>query len=387
MQSIAAALLLLTSAQDGDWPPQQLAINASCIAAGFDPSLAEFRQAVLLRNNYNSSYDDTQVFAPVYASFDLDVDADPMAAITRAVIFVHGLAGDANTYFCDGVQSTRSAGVEANVISLAPWFGKDQVEADDWLSNDRREAQRNGVHDDAVSAFWSTSRWLTGGDNSPDPKRYTTSFDVLDTLVNVLIAARESGRFPNLRTITVNGFSAGAQLVSRWALFSPIENARIIVADGSTYLYLNEKRPALSCMSMNDTGVGHSCAAFATPSDDRIAGCDKWNDYKFGIDNLASAASSNIYIGRIVDQGAQALKATIARFLTKDLRFIIGSQDVCNCQSPGYTNSPSFCFPAQTSCSPTIYPGCCDTYPDTTTENAMATVRLFDLFPPPYAAS
>ena len=32
----------------------------------------------------------------------------------------------------------------------------------------------------SVSAYWSTSRWLSGGDNSPSPSRFTTSFDGLD---------------------------------------------------------------------------------------------------------------------------------------------------------------------------------------------------------------
>lgn len=353
------------------WPPSQLAENASCVAAGFDPALTEFRKGLLLPNRYNAS-SDAEVFAPIYASNDLT--GDPVAGVTGAVIFVHGLAGDANTYFCDGVQSTRVAGVAASVLSVAPWFGNEQVLAGDWLTKSkptRKSTPRTAIEDDAVSAHWTTSRWLDGGDASPSPKRYTTSFDVLDAVVNALIRTRESGRFPNLRNISINGFSAGAQLVSRWAVFSPIDTIRVIVADGSSYLYLDDTRPAASCTPMHDTGVNHSCAAFATPSEARIGDCDEWNDYKYGIDNLADL-STNVYVAKIVDGGPAALKATVDRFLQKDLRFIIGDQDICNCRATGYANSKQYCFPAGTACAPTVYPGCCDTYPDTTTDNAMS---------------
>lgn len=60
-----------------------------------------------------------------------------------------------------------------------------------------------------------------------------------------------------------------------------------------------------------------------------------------------------------------ALKAAaLASFGTKNLHFILGAADACNCNSLGYTND-AYCFPLNGSlnCPPNEYggPGCCDT--------------------------
>ena len=52
-------------------------------------------------------------------------------------------------------------------------------------------------------------------------------------------------------------------------------------------------------------------------------------------------------------------------------------QDVCNCNVEGYDNSKEFCYPAHTACTPDAFGGthgghnCCDTYPDTGSDNVL----------------
>ena len=125
------------------------------------------------------------VFLPVFASLPLQssgkaIDRARAAKITRAVVWLHGLAGDANTYFCDGVSHVAEAGgttLSESTLSIAPWFGKTQVSGGvdgRWVSRsggvERRGEEREGAGG-SVSAYWSTSRWLEGGNNSPDPAR------------------------------------------------------------------------------------------------------------------------------------------------------------------------------------------------------------------------
>merc|ERR1712224_1163705 len=56
----------------------------------------------------------------------------------------------------------------------------------------------------------------------------------------------------------------------------------------------------------------------------------------------------------------------------KSVRFIFGEEDACSCNDPNYSN-PDFCFHSTLSCFP--YYGtnqtCCDTYPDTHTDNVF----------------
>ena len=69
-----------------------------------------------------------------------------------------------------------------------------------------------------------------------------------------------------------------------------------------------------------------------------------------------------------------SLRAATARFCGKDVRFILGAEDACNCNSPGFANAPA-CFPSggALTCAPSAAggPGCYDTYPDATSSNAL----------------
>lgn len=85
-------------------------------------------------------------------------------------------------------------------------------------------------------------------------------------------------------------FSAGAQIMSRWALFTPLGrvtpssvtpssansltsltstgspssqsiDVRVLVGDGSSYIYLDDARPdPATCCQSTDTGVAHNCS-------------------------------------------------------------------------------------------------------------------------------
>ena len=367
------------------WPPTELADNTSCAVVAVDP--ARHMGRILLPNRYNATTGGVTVFAPIFSSLPLiglgssahatGAALPPADKITHAIILVHGLAGDANSYFCDGVAATAAAGATDTTIVIAPWFGSQQVTADQWSSGAAaadslaRDARGTPI---SISSFWDSSRWLKGGDNSPRPERFTTSFDVIDAVVETLRAQRQNGWLPNLGQISIAGFSAGAQLVSRWAAFSPVPGVRTIAGDGSSYMYLDKRRPAAACNALANTGAAHTCATFAPPPAAAAAACPNFDFYKFGIGNLTQAAEDNMYIGQI-----KSADEVVQRFMAKDARFILGTQDVCNCNSPAFTNDRSLCYPRGTTCSPDATGGqvagvsCCDTWPDTGSNNALAT--------------
>jgi hypothetical protein len=279
------------------YPPAQLRRTASCLAAGLDPQLVPYRQALPLPDTYAKGKDHG-AFAPLFASASLNPQSRRSVNVQQAVVFVHGAAGDANVYFCDGYAAAKTAtGSVGSVLVIAPWFGNTQVSAVEWTG----QAAVGGAN---VSAFYASGHsgvgWLGGGDNTASVPS-TTSFDVLDGIVNALGAARAEGRFPNLQRVVINGFSAGGQMVSRWAVFSPpvfygALPVRVIAADGSSYMYLDGKRPVLSCSPLLDTGVNHTCHEFAVPTS-VTAPCAGYDQYKYGL-QVAAAAQSSMYLAR-----------------------------------------------------------------------------------------
>jgi hypothetical protein len=150
----------------GSWPPAELADDTVCVARGFrDLSRYQHTVPVLSHASHARKQQSIATFLPVYASHPL-VTAERGGAIfskvTHAVVWVHGLSGDANTYFCDGMAAVAAAEKTPEVLSIAPWFGNEQVTGNQWST-----ANSDSAANDSASIFWTTSRWLSGGDNSP----------------------------------------------------------------------------------------------------------------------------------------------------------------------------------------------------------------------------
>ena len=286
---------------------KQLSDDTSCMSDGIgDKKLLKYRDMILLPQKYGPTKQN--LFLPVFASHSLSGDSN--AHITHALVIVHGLAGDANTYFCDSLRLVKDLGVDSSTLVIAPWFGNQQVTPSQWMYT-----PRSGAH---ASAFWDSSRWLIGGNNSPKPARYTTSFDCLDDILASLTPSvgqqqpltltpstpsvgqqqpltltltplvQSTTPFPNLQHVSLGGFSAGAQLLSRWSFFSsslmpesaPHQHRMAVVSDGSTYLYVTGDRPVQECLPLNNSGPTHSCGRFVRPS---TANCPQYDAYKYGL--------------------------------------------------------------------------------------------------------
>ena len=354
----AAALLAAAATAQGPPTPAELSNSTICDALGF-PSLDGY----LLRLPLESPYGRTSsapVFLPVYATLPDGVLGNAVFEnVTTAVVYIHGLRGAAHEYFCAGAAA--AAGHDG-VLSLAPWFGDEQVTAEIWGAP---------AGEAGVSAFWrSATRWLTGGntfagaDGASPQTRYSTAFDALDALVSAL---RDGGGFPNLKLITIAGFSAGAQLASRYAFASPASlppapgaaAVRVIVSDPSSLMYLDGRRPAPACRPLRDTGAGWKCAEFDVPPE--APDCADYDVYKFGINN---ASYLNGYMA-LFDEDPALRAETVRAFAAKDVVWIFGDEDVCNCNAPGFSNAPS-CYIEGMTCLPDAEggPGCCDTAPD-----------------------
>jgi hypothetical protein len=195
-------------------------------------------------------------------------------------------------------------------------------------------------------------------------------------MLAVTAALMDSTRFPNLQLVTLVGFSAGAQFVNRFAVFAnatrtipgaardarAAPHLRFVASDASSYLYVGPQRPAAGCTPLRDTGPGWQCPQFP-PYPDPNASCPTFNMWKYGLEGLAGYDS--LFLKAL---SPAAVAAAVAALPSVDLRFLLGVQDVCNCNTVGYTVPPSCIVRDPTGapylCPPdaTGGPGCCDRY-------------------------
>jgi len=376
--AVALALALLASPRPAAAQPAplpaELADPTLCAASGFPGGdVSAYVQRLDLGASPYGKTSSAPLFMPLYSSHALGgAGAAPDAGVTTAAIFIHGLSGAANSYFCTGFAASAGRGA----LVLAPWFGDEQVNSSYWS---RPGGAVLAAGEEAWSAYWTTSRWMTGGNISPgttNAAQFTTAFDAFDALVRNVTT---SGLFPGLKLVSIIGFSAGSQFTSRYAFGSPVGApgavavpVRLFISDPGTLLYLDDTRPARSCRPLFDTGPdAPPCASFKRPAGAEVQDCaDTWNAYKFGVDG--GFANLNAYMAEY-DTNATAKALALERFGTKDIRLIFGDKDACNCNFAGYANG-EYCFPKPTlSCTPDADGGvgCCDTWPDATTSNAM----------------
>ncbi len=140
-----------------------------------------------------------------YATHSLD---EPNAAVSRALIMVHGGERDANRYYETAVAAAFLAGVLNTTVVVAPRYPAD---------DDARAV------DEVLWSAGGQDTWRGGGRSPMNPS--LTSFDVMDDIVTRLATKKN---FPNLTTIVVAGHSAGGQFVNRYAMANKVHDAHVV---------------------------------------------------------------------------------------------------------------------------------------------------------------
>ena len=160
----------------------------------------------------------------VYATHRLDARN---AAVTRALVMIHGAGRNADHYFATSTAAGFLAGALENTIILAPHFiaGNDRPRPNEIVWPERGE------------------NWRSGGMSPTNPT--VSSFDFLDEIVRKLADKRT---FPNLRRIVIAGHSAGGQVATRYAMTSKVHGTpgvaiSYVVANPSSYAWPAAVRP------------------------------------------------------------------------------------------------------------------------------------------------
>jgi hypothetical protein len=215
----------------------------------------------------------------------------PSELPTHILIVLHGHPRDANKTFDAAMQATKNSGHSQDTLVIAPVF---QV-------TDPKRCHTDGVPTAQRGDLrWTCGSWLTGGLAETD--QHPGSFAVLDGLIHTL-----AGQWPTVHTVTVAGFSAGAQMVQHYIGFAadqPGLALRYVVSDPGTWLYFDPQRPTTWESST------HSDLTVTGPA----MPCPAQNRWKYGTEDLPT------YLGRDANQARQ-------HYAQADIHYLAGELD------------------------------------------------------------
>ncbi len=171
-------------------------------------------------------------------------------AITRALIIVHGAGRDADNYFRTSLASAFLAGALDDTAVIVPRFASADGNCRDKLAQNEIGWSCNG------------DSWRSGGGAPANPA--LNSFDLMDEILRK-VAKKDS--FPNLKAIVVAGHSAGGQYVNRYGMANTVHDklgvpVTYVVANPSSYAYLDASRPNAEGSKFGSFGDGRNCTTF-----------------------------------------------------------------------------------------------------------------------------
>lgn len=223
---------------------------------------------------------------PLFVSPDW---AQALPQIRRAVVIVHGYARNAGDY----ARDVTALAPPADTLVVAPQF----LAVEDIAAHQLPDAVLR----------WRRERWSDGDPaEGPDP---ASAFDALDALLGKL---NDPAILPNLSQVVLAGFSAGGQLVQRYAIVGKGElglrarniRLRYVVGSPSSFAYLTDERPR----------PDGTLARFAD-----TAACPGFNRWKYGF-----AGGLPPYVAAVAALGTPGLER---RYVARDVVYLVGADD------------------------------------------------------------
>ncbi|MDT0207179.1 hypothetical protein [Serratia marcescens] len=213
-----------------------------------------------------------------------------------ALVVMHGHPRDAAKTLQAAIDAAQGAG--DNSLLVAPLFQVPVKLAARCHSAGLPQPQDG-------DALWRCGSWIAGGlDNGGK----TSSFNAMDNLLADL-----KRRWPSLQSITVAGFSAGAQFVQHYVGFAhPPSGVRLryVVADPGSWLYFDRLRPLPT--SWGSCGIETACRFRWQTLD--AGRCPQANRWKYGLEALPA------HLQRTAD-------AARRRYAAADITYLAAADD------------------------------------------------------------
>ena len=202
--------------------------------------------------------------------------------ITNALVLIHGHPRDANKTFNAGLAALKGKEASKNTLVVAPIYQVPSEEAKKCMTKGVPLA----VSDDLT---WTCESWIQGG--LSNGLKGIGSFEIMDAFIMQL-----KKDFPNLSSITVGGFSAGAQMVQRYVGFAGDASklglkVRYVISDPGSWLYFDSKRaqPYLNGIKASweqCSGGTQGLGQCELKMEEVGTSCPGINDWKYGLINL-----------------------------------------------------------------------------------------------------
>lgn len=211
--------------------------------------------------------------------------------VQRALIIVHGNDGNAEGYFKAALAAAAAAKQVDGTLILAPHF----------VEQAHKTAPPVGY-----LAWDRGGDWRAGDLSSAEAAPRVSSFRVMDRLLSTLA---DRTRFAGLQSIVIAGHSAGGQYVQRYAILRGTTAAgaiavRFVVANPSSYLYLDARRPDPAAPGAFRMPAGSACAA---------------NRYKYGLERGNGAVDEAVAL--------LGLAGLAQRFRQQNVIYLLGEAD------------------------------------------------------------
>jgi hypothetical protein len=178
--------------------------------------------------------------------------------------------------------------------------------------------------------------WKEGASNVND--NYVPSIFSYDILNQIISRVGNTNYFPNVKKIILFGFSAGAQMLQRYALVPKLDTVNafvrlsFVISDPSSYVYFTNERPTGDGKGFNipdsswmksewNSSSGDGNSSWITTWD---PACAKFNNWRFGFDNVIGYARE--YFNKFDYSSA------ISAYSKRDITYLIGREDTCNCK-------------------------------------------------------
>jgi len=204
-----------------------------------------------------------------------------------------------------------------------------------------------------ADAFWNKSRpwgdWRAGAHSTPSSGHGITvsSYAVLDTFITLLA---DKKLFPNMDLISVVGHSAGGQTVQRYALATSLPPqirdglaVRYVVANPSSFAYLDRSRPQYTCgecvCNVNQCDCSEPCTPdgpihdaelpFVVPDKGFsmakpgkfVCGNANYNAWPYGLEKRWGYTEEDV---------GYSMNESVALYPQRDVAYLNGQNDTCN---------------------------------------------------------
>lgn len=180
-----------------------------------------------------------------------------------------------------------------------------------------------------------------GNKNGTGIIKTVSSFDVLDQMLGILT---DRDLYPNLNKISILGHSAGGQMVQRYAIMSLLAAAydeddvdwidmQFVVANPSSYTYLDERRYGYNCGNCSCTIDNCTCTSSCTEPSTALAilnrsNAGKWpcydssyNNWPYGLDKVVDPRHTVPYV---IKSGPRRASRSYGR---RNMVYMVGQND------------------------------------------------------------